>query len=208
MCADKEERNQLVAKNVSLDYLDFVKVAFVAETIQFVPPKPGGSRAMTLHQGGGGIGELSSPNSDTIRSRMVTVATEWFRTFCLAKGGQVVRYPLNDPIQNADRLACHSKTDIDGQSPMFGIQVSRAVVYRVADQVPVVAMEHLGGGETVLEAWAYPKVFQVGDATAQGLVIEIKAPLVKVQRTNGDQVSEMWLPIKSLRPTVRTGAGS
>lgn len=59
---------------------------------------------------------------------------------------------------------------------MFGIQVSRAVVFRAKDRVPVIAMEHLAGREPVLEAWGYPRVFKVGDIAEQGMVVEINPP--------------------------------
>lgn len=207
LCSNKEERAELVAKNATLDYLDFVKLAFAADTIQFVPPRPGTSPAMTLHRSGGGILDLTSPSSDSVRSRMATAATDWFRAFCLANAGKVVRYPLNDPVVNIERLACHPKAEASGASPMFAIQVSRGVVYRAKDQVPVVAMEHLTGTEAILTAWGYPKVFNVGDSTAQGLIIEIKPPLAKVQRTSGDQVAELWVPVKALRPAAKPAEG-
>ena len=207
LCSNKEERAELIAKNATLDYLDFVKLAFAADTIQFVPARPGAAPAMTLHRSGGGILDLTSPGSDSVRSRMATAATDWFRAFCLANAGKVVRYPLNDPVVNVERLACHPKAEATGASPMFGIQVSRGVVYRAKDQVPVVAMEHLTGTEAILTAWGYPKVFNVGDSAAQGLIVEIKPPLAKVQRTSGDQVSELWVPVKALRPAAKLGDG-
>lgn len=207
LCASKEERAALVAKNASLDYLEFVKVAFAAETIQFVPSTDSGSTATTMHRSGGGIMELTSSSSAGVRSKIALAATEWFRAFCAAQSGKVVRYPLNDPIMNVERFACHPKAESEGASPMFGIQVSRAVVFRAKDQVPVIAMEHLAGREPVLEAWGYPRVFKVGDNAEQGMVVEIKPPLARVQRTNGEQVAELWVPIKALRPAAKPEPG-
>ena len=207
LCLNKAERAELVAKNATLDYLDFVKIAFAAETIQFVPARPGTSQAMTLHRSGGGILDLTSPSSDSVRSRMAMAATEWFKAFCMANAGKAVRYPLNDPVMNVERLACHPKAEAAGASPMFGIQVSRGVVYHAKDQVPVVAMEHLTGTESILTAWGYPRVFNVGDNVAQGLIVEVKPPLAKVQRMTGDQIAELWVPIKALRPAAKPGEG-
>lgn len=68
-------------------------------------------------------------------------------------------------------------------------------------------MEHLTGTESILTAWGYPKVFNVGDSAAQGLIVEIKPPLAKVQRTTGDQVAELWVPVKALRPAAKRAEG-
>ena len=46
-----------------------------------------------------------------------------------------------------------------------------------------------------------------GDSAAQGLIVEVKPPLAKVQRTTGDQVAEVWVPIKALRPAAKPGEG-
>lgn len=202
LCSTKDEQVQVAREAAELGYLEFVGRAFVADTITVVRGQQADEATVSLHRGGGGIVDLTSLASEGVRSRMQETAMAWFRQFCAAKGGRTWRYPHDVDTPNATRLGCHSKDDVVGLAPMFGIQASRGVSYRATDQTPVVAMEHFGTGAAVLQAWGYPKAFKVGDTAEQGLVVALKPPLARVQQAGDGGVQELWIKVKELRPVV------
>jgi hypothetical protein len=149
---------------------------------------------------------LQSPNSGRVRTLMQDTAGQWFQSFCTAKGGRSWIYPDDPEAPATKRYACHPKSDAVGVAPMFGVQASRAVVYRQQDALPVVAMQHFPAGDALLKAWGYRRVFKAGDMAAQGMVIELKAPLAKIQQTIEGRVQDVWIRIKELRPTTPPAA--
>ncbi len=199
LCAKEQEKKDFALKNKEKGYELFVKELVANEYgVKILNLTDAEDSFLTKRKLSVGINNRQMQNLafKDVEKLYVPAWIDWFDIYCAVSDGKVKK--LTSKKESQRNFVCYSNAEL---SPaMFGMALDDGI--RVDDYEwshwTLHAYSPIGVKSLI---GAYGNI-QLGDETQQGMVIDVKPPLAKVQLEENGRIVEKWVKIESLTPKL------